>query len=278
MNRYSLLIVLSLLAFQAASATSSFSAPSYTEAKQETWVLQISPFLWAPSISGKMSPFQRGATVDVEQSFSDAISNLNLGSFVNIWARHGRLVFSSNIMYVDGTERKKYNNSSALRIPGIPVIIPPGTNISGKADNTQLTTTMMSGYRMMDSANYSLDILGGFRYWYISNDITVNAYHPLTGSYRTSYGEKFWWIDPLIGARIFAPVTENIYFQSEIDAGGVGIGSDYTWSVLASINYTFINNLTVSAGYKAFKVNYDRHDHVHNILQSGPILGATWHF
>ena len=136
----------------------------------------------------------------------------------------------------------------------------------------------MSGYRIMDTENYSLDILGGFRYWYIKNNITVNAYHPLIGNYRTSYGEKLWWIDPLIGARIFAPVAENIYFQSEIDAGGLGVGSDYTWSLLATLNYTFINNISISAGYKAFKVNYDRQGHIYNTLQSGPILGATWHF
>lgn len=278
MNRYSLLIALPLLGFQAASATSSFSVPAYTEEKQETWDLQISSFLWAPSISGKMAPFKRGAAVEVDRSLSDTISNLDLGSFVNIWARHGRLVFSGNIMYSDATDRDKYDNLPAFQVPGMTVIIPPGASMSGKAKTIQFMTTMMSGYRIMDTENYTLDVLGGFRYWYISNDVTVNAYHPSIGSRRASYGEKFWWIDPLIGARAFVPITNNIAFQSEIDAGGMGVGSDYTWSMLASINYTFINNLTVSAGYKAFKVNYDRQDHVHNILQSGPILGATWHF
>lgn len=278
MNRYSLLMALPLLGFQAASATSSFSVPALTEEKKETWVLQISPFLWAASVNGRIAPFQRGATVEVDRSFSDIINNLNRGGFVNIWARHGRLVFSGNIMYSDTTDRNRYNNLPSFQVPGMTVIIPPGTHLSGRVDTTQFITTMMSGYRIMDTESYTLDVLGGFRYGYISNDVTVDAYHPAIGSHRTSYGEKFWWIDPLIGARVFVPVTKDISFQSEIDAGGLSVGSDYTWSLLSSINYTFTNNLTVSAGYKAFKVNYDRRGHIHDILQSGPVLGLTWNF
>ncbi|WP_300003968.1 hypothetical protein [uncultured Cedecea sp.] len=277
MNRYALLIALPLACFQAIGATSSVPAHIASE-EEQAWVFQLSPFIWAAGFSGRMSPFQRGETVDVKQSFSEVLSNLNLGSFTNIWARKGRLVFSGNIMYADGTDRRRYNNLPAFQIPGMTGVIPQGTHISGRADTTQFITTMMSGYRIIDNSHYTLDILGGMRYWYIKNNVRVNASHPTIGEHRVSYGESFWWIDPLVGARVFVPLADNISFMSEIDAGGLGVGSDYTWSLLSTVNYTFANNITLSGGYKAFKVNYDRQGHVHDILQSGPVLGLTWSF
>ncbi len=278
MNRYSLLIILPLVSFQAVGETSSAPVQIPAEEERQPWVFQVTPFIWAAGINGRMSPFQRGTTVEVNQSFSEVLSNLNLGAFVNLWARNGRVVFSGNIMYADGTDRQDYNNLPAFQVPGIKGVIPKGTQINGRADSTQFMTTMMSGYRIMDTENYTLDILGGLRYWYIRNNVRVTARHSSIGEHRVSYGEKFWWIDPLIGARFFAPVTDNISFISEIDAGGFGVGSDYTWSLLSTVNYTFPNNLTASAGYKAFKVNYDHRGHVHDILQYGPVLGLTWRF
>lgn len=276
MNRYSLLIVLPLIGLQTVIA----APPPMIQAEEERepWVFQITPFIWAAGISGRMAPFQRGETVEVNQSFSEVLSNLNLGSFTNIWARNGRLVFSGNIMYADGTDRQTYDNLPAFQIPGVTGIIPQGTHINGRADTTQFITTMMSGYRISDTPNYTLDLLGGFRYWYIRNNVRVHASHPSIGDHRVSYSEKFWWIDPLIGARIFAPIKGNFSFMSEIDAGGLGVGSDYTWSLLSTVNYSFANNITLSAGYKAFKVNYDRGGNVHDILQRGPVLGLTWRF
>ncbi|MCS3431798.1 hypothetical protein [Klebsiella sp. BIGb0407] len=278
MNRYSLLIVLPLIGLQTVNAAPSTPIQIPVEEERQPWVFQISPFIWAAGISGRVAPFQRGETVEVNQSFSEVLSNLNLGSFTNIWARNGRLVFSGNIMYADGTDRQTYNDLPAFQVPGITGVIPQGTHISGRADSTQFMTTMMGGYRIKDTPHYTLDLLGGLRYWFIRNNVRVNASHPSIGDQRVSYGEKFWWIDPLIGARGFVPVTDNISFMSEIDAGGFGIGSEYTWSVLSTVNYTFANSLTLSAGYKAFKVNYDRSGHVHDILQSGPVLGLTWSF
>lgn len=278
MNRYSLLIVLSLFSFQTVNATSSDPILIHAEEEGQPWVFQITPFIWAAGISGRMAPFQRGETVEVNQSFSEVLSNLNLGIFTNLWARTGRVVFSGNIMYTDGTDRQTYDDLPAFQIPGITGVIPQGTHINGRADTTQFMTTMMGGYRLMDTPNYTLDILGGLRYWYIRNNVRVNASHPTIGDRSVSYGEKFWWVDPLMGARLFAPVTDDISFMSEIDAGGFGVGSEYTWSLLSTVNYTFGNNITASAGYKAFKVNYDHRGHVHDVLQYGPVLGLTWSF
>lgn len=282
MYRLTLLVALPLYGLQFACATS----PALTQA-QETmiredekpdWTLQVTPFLWAASLSGKMSPFQRGSTVDVDKSFSDVMEHLNVGGFLNIWARHQRFVLSANMMYVDTSDAQASGPLSAFQIPGLGFTIPPGASIDGKIDTTQFMATLLGGYRVLDTPEFTLDMLGGVRFWRIANDITVTASHPSTGRHTASYSEDFGWVDPLVGTRVFVPLTDNWSFQSEADIGGFGVGSDITWSMLASATYTFTETLSASAGYKALKVNYDNHGHVYDTLLSGPVIGVTWRF
>lgn len=225
-----------------------------------------------------MSPFQRGATLDVDKSFSDVLEHLNVGGFLDIWARYQRVVFSGNIMYVDTSDARATGSLSAFQIPGLGITIPPGARVDGKVDTQQFMATLLGGYRLLDRPDFTVDLLGGMRLWHIANDIHVATDHPLTGRHRASYREDFGWVDPLIGTRIFIPLTSHWSLQSEADLGGFGAGSDITWSLLANATYTFTDTLSVSAGYKALKVDYDHNGHVYDTLLSGPVVGVTWRF
>ena len=57
------------------------------QVKHPSWALQITPYMWAASLDGHVSPFERGPTIGVEKSFSDVMDDLNFGGFVNIWGR-----------------------------------------------------------------------------------------------------------------------------------------------------------------------------------------------
>jgi hypothetical protein len=133
--------------------------------------------------------------------------------------------------------------------------------------------TLQGGYRVVDTPDFTLDALAGARFWHISNDVTVSA----LGVSRT-YGESFGWVDPVVGLRAFLPLTDKLSVQAQADVGGFGAGSDITWSALATINYTFTDHLSVSAGYKVLDVDYDRGGHVFDTRLSGPVLGLTLRF
>lgn len=282
MYRLTLLVALPLYSLQAVCSTLPDVAQSQEKIVREDekpdWTLQITPFMWAASLSGKISPFQRGATMNVDKSFSDVMEHLNVGGFLNIRARHQRVVLSGNMMYVDTSDAQARGPLSAFQIPGLGITIPSGASIDGKVDTTQFMGTLLGGYQLLDTPEFSLDILGGVRFWRISNRITVTTSHPSTGRYSGVYSEDFGWVDPLVGTRIFLPLSDNWSFQSEADIGGFGVGSDLTWSVLASATYTFTDTLSASAGYKTLKVNYDNHGHVYNTRLSGPVIGVTWRF
>ena len=203
----------------------------------------------------------------LQDRLSDVLHDLNFGGFVNVWGRYERFVFSGDLMYVNTTD------SEAFGLPPLPVPIPPGTRVNVDVDTKQLTATVAGGYRVIDTDRFTLDALGGVRFWHISNDVTVSAL-----GRTVSYGESFGWADPLVGARAFLNVTDKLSLQAQADVGGFGAGSDKTWSFMGTVNYVFTDHLSVSAGYKVLDVDYDDDGYVFDTRLSGPVLGMTWRF
>jgi hypothetical protein len=241
------------------------------------WALQITPYMWATGLDGEISPFRRAPTLQVEKSFSDVMDDLNFGGFINIWGRYDRFVLSGDVMYVNTTDSKATGPLPALQIPGL-AAIPGGARIDADVDTREFMATLQGGYRVIDTPEFTLDALGGARFWYISNDVSVTASHPLLGRISASHEESFGWVDPVVGARLFVNLTDKLSMQGQIDIGGFGVGSDLTWSALATVNYTFTDNLSVSAGYKVLDVDYEHDGHVFDTRLSGPVLGLTYRF
>jgi hypothetical protein len=252
----------------AADMTGQWEEPVAAADVSPTWALQITPYMWAAGIKGDISPFRRAPTIGIEKSFSDVMDDLNFGGFVNVWARYDRFVLSGDMMYVDTTDSHAFGP-----LPDLPIAVPPGTIINGSVDSKQFMATLQGGYRVVDTPDMTLDALAGARFWHISNDVTVSA----LGMSRT-YGESFGWVDPVVGARIFVPLTDKLSVQAQADIGGFGAGADLTWSALATVNYTVTDHLSISAGYKVLDVDYDHDGHVYDTRLSGPVLGMTLRF
>lgn len=277
-SRYAVVIALSIGSVHAAHGESVFSKVPQEHAPLEyqNWALQVTPYIWAARLDGRVSPFQRGPTISVEKPFSDVVDDLNFGGFINVWGRYDRFIFSGDIMYVDTTDIHSVGPLPGFSIPGLGAI-PAGGNIDAKVDTKQFTATLMGGYRVIDAARFSLDALAGARAWHISNRAKLTA--NLGGlSKSASYHESFGWVDPLIGLRAFLPITQKLSVQGQADIGGFGAGSDFTWSTLVTVNYAFKDSLSTSVGYKLLDVDYDDNGHVYDTRLSGPALGMTYRF
>lgn len=123
----------------------------------------------------------------VEKSFSDVGDDLNFGGLINFWGRYDRFVFSGDIMYVDTRGGHGRGPLPALKLPGFGITIPPGVSV----DTEQFMVTMQGGYRVVDTPQFTLDVLAGVRFWYISNGVRVMASHSVIGTCRASHGEDF---------------------------------------------------------------------------------------
>jgi hypothetical protein len=252
------------------------SAQYAESSKPKPWTIQVTPYIWAANFDARISPFRRSPKIAVEKSFSDVVDDLNFGGFLNVWGRYDRFVFSGDIVYVNTTDSGSKGPLPAMTIPGIGMI-PAGGNIKAKVDSKQFTSTIMGGYRVIDIPQFTLDALGGARLWSISNDATVTG--QIGGiSQSITHGERFHWVDPLIGARAFLSLNERLSFQGQVDVGGFDIGSDSTWSALGTVNYVFKDRWSLSAGYKLIDVDYNDDGHAYDARLSGPVLGATYRF
>lgn len=66
--------------------------------------------------------------------------------------------------------------------------------------------------------------------------------------------------------------------MAQADIGGFGVGADFTWQVLGTVNYLLTDHLSVSAGYKHLAIDYDDDGYVFDATLSGPVLGITYRF
>lgn len=237
-----------------------------TEIAGSDWVVQVSPYLWATGVEGRVSPFRRGPAIGIEKDFSEVMDELELGGFLNVWARRDQFVLSADLMFVNTTDSK---SGTLPALPGLS----PGLPVRGDVDTKEFMLTLQGGYRFYDTPGLTLDGLAGARYWHISNELSVNA----LGQNRT-FKESFDWVDPLLGLRGFARIDDRWSVQAQADIGGFGIGSDMTWSVLATVNYIVTDKASLSFGYRVLDVDYDKDGHVFDTRMQGPVIGATWRF
>ena len=230
--------------------------------------LQVTPYLWAAGLDGRISPFRRAPAIGIEKSFSDVLDGLEFGGFVNLWLRRERFVFSGDVMYVSTRDGHAFGP-----LPPLPIPVPPGTIVEGRVDSRQANATLQAGYRVVDTGDFTLDALAGVRAWRLSNEVTVGA----LGLSR-SHGERFGWVDPVVGVRAFQRLSGDWSLQAQLDLGGVGVGADSTWSALATVNYVAGDRFSVSGGYKVLDVDYDHGGHVYDARLKGPVFGLTYRF
>ncbi|CAM3713304.1 hypothetical protein EV679_1703 [Kerstersia gyiorum] len=236
----------------------------FDTAARPSWALQITPYLWAASLDGSVSPFRRSPTLTVDKPFSEIFDDLNFGGFIDVWGRRGDYVFSANLAYTDITDSRTSG----------PLPVLDGTQgVDGKADTRQFTASMKAGYRVHEGEREVLELVGGLRYWHISNDVNVRY-----GNISRSYGESFSWVDPVLGGRFRYRWNDRWQVQVQADIGGLGAGARFTWELLSVVSYNISEHFSASAGYKALGVDYRSGGHVFDTTMRGPVLGLTYRF
>lgn len=258
-GKWLMLLGLSPLASLAQAEQPSSWAGDPAPATRQT--LQITPYLWVTGLKGKLSPFKRGPTIEVEKSFSDVWHDLNAGGFINLWARRDRYVLSSDLLYV--------NTSESKIVQGLPLL----GALQGTVDNRLFKASVQAGYRAYQSGPASVDLLAGGSLWHVGTRA-----HLQSGPLSVSHKENFTWVDPLIGLRVFYRFTDRVSMQAHGSLGGFGVGSRHSHQAVATVNYDWSEQLSMAIGYKVLDVDYRRGGHVFDTRMSGPVLGLSWRF
>jgi hypothetical protein len=115
------------------------------------------------------------------------------------------------------------------------------------------------------AGTWCLDAFAGVKYWNVALEIagTPGATVPVD--------DENDWIDPVVGLHL--DVTwAKWQVVLEGDVGGFGVGSDFSWHVLASVGYRFNRLLSLCVGWRVLDVDREDGDFVYDMTHSGPFV------
>jgi len=217
------------------------------------WEFLLIPYGWLISLDGDVTV--RGIESSADVSFSDIWENLDFLGQVHFEAWKGEWG-----LFVDPTYLKL---STDAEVGPIKVDI-----------KTEIWLMEFGGlYRLYEEPMSS----GEGRLWKFEM-LAGGRYNSLKGDVHGTRD----WVDPLVGMRFQADLTERLLLSLRGDLGGLGVGSDFTWNVSALIGYEFTSHITFLVGYRILSIDYEegsgRDLFVYDVTMSGPILGLAFRF
>lgn len=222
-------------------------------AAEESWRVQLTPYVWMTGLEGHIRPVEGAPTAHVDNSFSDVLQNLDAAFFLTGTARKGRLVLQGDFSYA--------STSDSASLP---------LGLSAHAKVRQTSATLTGGYNWQLTPSSSMDLMAGMRLWDIKAHVRVPG---LAATQSTTH-----FVDPIVAARWRQDWAAQWSTLVYLDVGGFGVGSDSTWQAVGAVNYQWSENLFFSLGYRHLHVNYRDDGKRLDFNQSGPMLGATLKF
>ena len=239
------------------------SIPSFANADEidskalDGWRFHLSPYLWAAGLKGDLGHHRIG-THYVESTFSETLKKVHFSAMVMGEARKGSVSLLGDLLYINGGMKHQL----PPQVPAVDI----------KASGKVITAFLGGGYTLYEGAQMRLDFIGGARLWHA--DLKVGLYGGPMPEISATVGQT--WVDALAGFRGRYFFNDHLSLTTWAIAGGGGASKDWDLAFLA--NYNIHRNLTITAGYRAMGVNYQRKNVVYNIRQKGPMIGLTYHF
>ena len=224
--------------------------PAGSEAQDnEKWHFAVPLYLWGAGLNGQVGVL--GRTVEVDQSFSDLLSNLHFGFMGGARAHKNKWAISTEIIYVS---------------------VGSATSTGTDVDVDQWIIAGDVAYQVSPS----LEVLGGARIVSIGNSIDFQAQ-----LLPTLHQDKTW-VDPVIGVRFAPRLSDSWSLWTRFDLGGFGIGSDFTWQVNALAVYSFSEKKALMFGYRVIDMDYNDDNavgrFVYDASMQGPVAGLLFSF
>jgi hypothetical protein len=239
-----------MLCASAASAqsTSAQSSP-------EEWQLQVVPYLWGSAIEGPVGIGNR--TADLDASFSDILSHLHFAAMGLVDARRDKFVVLTDVLYTD------LRGQHAT----------PGPLFSSVDPQQRLfILTPEGGYRVLDSEDAWLDVVGGIRFWRLKSQLEFQSGALPSIGLEASRS----WTDAIIGLRARRALSRRWWASAYGDLGAGG--SDFTYQIVANAGLDIHERYALVFGYRYLNVNYDKDDFLFDTAMKGPLFGFTIKF
>jgi len=237
--------------------------PATPEPQASGWVPEGSGWRGAVSIYGWFAGVHgtagvRGHDTGIHIPFSDLFHYLKGIVPIGVEADKGRFVMPIDYLWI------KLGDDKAL----------PITDFGQTSINAHFTESILTpkvGYRIVNGEHLKLDALAGIRYWYLSQNLTLE---PAGLGFTKSAN----WVDGLGGARFILPLGEKAAVTIAGDAGGGGANLDY--QVIGLLTYQLTKHLGLGLGWRYLDVDYRQSNHqfIWDVAQSGALAGLYFNF
>lgn len=231
------------------------------DGRGDAWQFEATPYVWGAGLDGTLKIVGRPQSgVEVQQDFSDLWRVLDFAAMGAFEARKGKWG-----ALFDGVYFKVSDEGSVTGPRGF-------VSLSADATVTQQMYSLMATYRASEGPSV-IDIVGGLRYSYVKWDVQISASVPVLPVVQRRFVETNDWIDPVVGARIQHQIADRWTLVGYADIGGFGVNSDFTWQLLAGVNYAFTSNIIGKLGYRYLSVDYDKREFTYDMSTSGFYVG-----
>lgn len=243
---------------------------SVAETADKTWSGRATLYAWLPSIDGETKtsdPDAPDEEVDIGKIL-DSIDSVFMGA---IGVRRGNWGLISDYIYLDLSDEQA--NAASLQFDRLGASFDLG--YSARLRVTGYVWNLAGTYRLVDEPGYNIELLGGFRYLDLEEELilqaSVNGPSSPGSSNKWNFKAKDGVLDGIVG----------IHGQARIGGSGwyvpyyldVGTGdTDYTWQALSGIGYAFAS-LDFSLTYRHLEWNVDSSDNLQSLSFSGLVLG-----
>ncbi len=232
------------------------ATPAAAQMDGSGWTGQVTPYVWGTGLGGELTFGSR--SVGFDKSFREVIKDLDGAFFLSGFARRERIVLLGDLSWS--------NSSRAGLLP------PPAPGpLPAEGRLRQASLTLAAGYRVIDNAEMSVDLLAGARHW----RLRASAGVPALGF---ADRRRVNFTDPILAARLNARLAPDWSALLYGDVGGFGIGSHRTAQLLATVNWRASDALWLSAGYRHLRVDYRETGLRLDTRLSGPLVGASFRF
>lgn len=237
-------------------------------ASSDEWQFEITPYAFAAGLDGTVGV--RKVKADVDADTSDILDAMDIAGMLALEARKGKWVFlfDSVFMKLEGEGARSWSGPAGIG------------SLTGKLEATTKLQVYQPtlGYCVMDGPT-RVDVLGGVRYTQLDVDLDlVVTTGPLLPGGRWKVSETEGWWDPIVGARVLTPLSEKWSFIGYADLGGFGVGSDFTYQVMAGAKWQINETVSMKLAYRYFYQDCSRHDLDWDMAAYGPAIGLGFSF
>jgi outer membrane protein OmpA-like peptidoglycan-associated protein len=226
------------------------------ETRTEGFNLELTPYIWAAGIDGKLSV---GADeVNFNRSFSDIIDNTD-AAFMGLAV----ISYDRFVLYADYDYLSLSNDAKTKR----GIIAPIGTKV--QADTDLGVGTYAGGYRFNTFGKNTIDVLIGAQITDIQEKFQVAG--------GTRLDNKDNATDTVVMLRPSFQISERWRFNPTL-AYGVSGDSDTTYTMMPQLQYQFADSFAARFGYKKLYYKFKDGNNEFEPSFEGPFLGVGWTF